>query len=330
MDTAVIVAALFLAFANGSNDTMKGTATLAGSGVMSARIALLFAVVTTLVGSLLCLLVAPQLIAAFSGKGLVSTSIAADPSFILAVSLGSGATVIVATLLRMPISTTHAIIGGLVGSGLAFAGTALNVVPLLGLFVLPLLLSPILAGLIAAGTYATHVWIRNRTDSEFTNDFQSGKESNTRLTRFAHIFTAGSVGLARGLNDSPKIAGLLLVVPYASPEYSVVAVAFIMALGGILASKKVGVTMSNNITSIDHTRGVNASFVTAFLVGCSSVIGLPVSTTLVAVGSIAGVGARGGDVRSAMLKKIGISWLITLPTAIGLSAAVATLLQYYA
>ena len=111
---AIILIGLLLAWGNGANDNFKGVATLLGSGTTSYRGALIWATVTTGLGSMTALLVARQLLSAFSGEGLVPAHVVADPIFPAAVALAAGLTVLAATRLGFPISTTHALIGGLV------------------------------------------------------------------------------------------------------------------------------------------------------------------------------------------------------------------------
>ncbi|MBA3659420.1 MAG: inorganic phosphate transporter, partial [Gemmatimonadales bacterium] len=116
-----------------------------GSGTTGYRTALPWATVTTMLGSLLALLLARGLIAAFRGKGLVPEALTADPAFLLSVSVAAALTVLLATRLGLPVSTTHALIGGLVGAGAVATHGHLDLARLGATFVLPLLLSPLLA-----------------------------------------------------------------------------------------------------------------------------------------------------------------------------------------
>ncbi|HEY8506586.1 MAG TPA: inorganic phosphate transporter, partial [Gemmataceae bacterium] len=117
MLTLIFLAVVFLAYTNGANDNFKGVATLFGSGTARYRTALLWATLTTLAGSLLALHFASGLVETFKGKGLVPDAITGSPRFLLAVSFGAAATVLLATRLGMPVSTTHALTGALVGAG---------------------------------------------------------------------------------------------------------------------------------------------------------------------------------------------------------------------
>ncbi|UUZ67532.1 inorganic phosphate transporter [Polaromonas sp. P2-4] len=119
MDYLLIAVALFLAFGNGANDNFKGFATVWGSESLSYRQALILATLATLAGSLLSLYLAHGLVQQFSGKGLLPPLVVDTPRFIASVGLGAALTVIIATRAGLPISTTHALLGGLVGAGLA-------------------------------------------------------------------------------------------------------------------------------------------------------------------------------------------------------------------
>ena len=121
----ILIAVLCLAFANGGNDNFKGVATLFGSGTTNYRGALAWATITTLLGSLTAVFLANRLLANFSGRGLVADGLVTDVDFVAAVGLAAGLTVLLATRVGMPISTTHSLLGALVGAGWA-AGSAIN------------------------------------------------------------------------------------------------------------------------------------------------------------------------------------------------------------
>lgn len=146
-------ATVFLAYANGANDNFKGVATLVGSGTTRYRPALLWATVTTLAGSLLALTLASGLLKAFSGKGLVEPALLTDPAFMAAVGLAAAGTVMVATVVGLPISTTHSLVGALVGVGLVASGGHIAWSRLGAVFLVPLLVSPLLAGGLAIAAY---------------------------------------------------------------------------------------------------------------------------------------------------------------------------------
>jgi PiT family inorganic phosphate transporter len=142
----ILLVALWLAYVNGANDNFKGVATLFGSGTTDYRRALWWATGATLLGSLTAIVLGTQLIKTFSGTGLVPDMAVADPVFRSAIGLGAAGTVLLATRLGWPISTTHSLLGALIGAGLATYGpSGINLNGLATLFLIPLLLSPLLA-----------------------------------------------------------------------------------------------------------------------------------------------------------------------------------------
>ena len=149
----IILATLFVAYTNGANDNFKGVATLLGSGTSDYPKALAWATVTTLAGSLTAFFFATKLVKTFSGKGLVPDALAATPEFLLAVALGASVTILLATVTGIPISTTHSLIGALVGTGLVAIGTGLGFSTLGKNFFIPLLSSPLIALFLAAVVY---------------------------------------------------------------------------------------------------------------------------------------------------------------------------------
>src|SRR4051812_550114 len=161
MTWIVLAAGLFLAYSNGSNDNFKGVATIYGSGTASYRKSLAWATVTTLAGSLLTSVLAAGLIKTFSAKGLVPDAIATSPTFLAAAALGAALTVLAATLLGMPVSTTHALTGALIGAGLS-SGSSVNLGVLGKSFFLPLILSPVLAMAITLVLYPSARFARRK------------------------------------------------------------------------------------------------------------------------------------------------------------------------
>jgi len=156
----LVVASLFLAYTNGANDNFKGVATLFGSGTTDYKQALGLATVATFAGSISSIFLAEKLVKNFSGKGLVPDHVASSPDFLLAVALGAGLTVLLATLRGFPISTTHSLVGALVGSGFAAVGMATNFAQLGKTFFLPLLASPLIA--LTLGAILYYIFTRAR------------------------------------------------------------------------------------------------------------------------------------------------------------------------
>src|SRR5262249_23018292 len=149
----LFLATCFLAYSNGANDNFKGVASLFGSRTCSYRAAISWATITTFAGSIMSILLAQALLKKFSAKGIVPDHFAGSEYFLLAVAIGAGITVILATLTAFPISATHALTGAIIGCGFVAVGSQVNLGVLGKGFVLPLLLSPVLAIAIAGILY---------------------------------------------------------------------------------------------------------------------------------------------------------------------------------
>ena len=113
----LFIAACFLAYSNGANDNFKGVATLFGSGTTNYKKAINWATITTFAGSIAAIFLAETLVKNFSGKGLVPDDLIQNPIFAISIALGAGITVLLATKIGMPISTTHGLVGALFGAG---------------------------------------------------------------------------------------------------------------------------------------------------------------------------------------------------------------------
>ena len=364
---------LFVAYANGANDNFKGVATLYGANVTSYKTAITIATVATFAGCVASIFLAQTLVQAFSGKGLVPNAVAASPIFLLAVAAGAGATVILATVLGFPVSTTHGLTGALVGAGYMAAGDQLNLSALGSSFVLPLLLGPVVSIALAIPLYKIAHALSVRWGIEKQSciciapgQFVPAPQSDLccdgavvvcvapqaalslgtapdcvdkysgvvfgitaqKLVDAVHFVSAAAVSFARGLNDTPKIVALTLVVAALDLRISMLAVATAMALGGLINARKVALTMSKKIASMNDGQALTANLVTAFLVIVASRYGLPVSTTHVSVGAITGIGIVNGSADRKVLGSIALSWLLTLPIAAALSAITYVVCRY--
>lgn len=354
MEWLLIAAALFIAFSNGANDNFKGFATVWGTNTLNYRQALILATLATVAGSLASLTLAEDLVQQFSGKGLVPDVVASAPLFILSVATGAALTVFLATQLGFPVSTTHALIGGLVGAGLAQSEGVVHFDQLAGTFMLPLLISPIIAvvlGMLAYKVFRMHPIEIAKDCACLVAPTQSliPMLDGTLVSRFStpgillasdamcerletpvrfsvsnnmdrlHILSAMAICFARGVNDTPKLTALFLAAHLLQPSASVAMISFAMAMGGLLFARQVAKTMSQRITRMDRTQGLAANLITASLVLIASKFGLPVSTTHVSVGSIAGVGASAKTLDWQTLRNVLLSWVVTLPFAAGVA-----------
>lgn len=359
----IVAIGLFLAYANGANDNFKGAATLLGSGTASYRRALIWATLTTALGSATALILARGLLAVFSGKGLVPADVVANPVFPLAVALAAGVTVMLAARLGFPISTTHALVGALVGAGWLSSSTGVNLSKLGSGFLLPLLTSPFIAIALSYGLYPLARSIRTRMGVEPETCVCVGEDvvgvvagnpgaaqalravtlpvlrvgdravcqvrysgdvmglSAKTLLDGAHYLSAGVVSFARGLNDTPKIAALLLVGGTLSATHAIVGVGFAIAVGGLIGARRVAETMAHGVTEMSPGQGFAANMITGLLVVGASKFGMPVSTTHVSCGSLFGIGAVTQRAHWTTIGQILLAWVITLPVAGALGAA---------
>lgn len=352
-----------LAFANGANDNCKGVATLVGFGAARPASALLWAAVTTAAGSVVSFWLATGLIRSFSGGGLFADGTTLPASFFVAVLTGAAAWVLFATFAGLPVSTTHAITGGLCGAGAgAFGATTVQWAIAGQKFAVPLALSPLLslaavyalawpvavvvgrwaarcvciaplqpAATGAASTAAPLPVLVSGTSTACDAAGATGV-SGASVANGVHWLTSGMVGFARGWNDAPKIAALSVGVLVAQGIDGATGVAFgivtvAMAAGGLLSGRKVLDTLSRRVTTMPLPESLAASFITATLVSLASWHALPVSTTQVSTGAIVGVGLK-HDPRAVcwnIVTHIVLSWLVTLPVAALVAAATAAL-----
>jgi len=308
-------------------------------------------------------------VATFSGKGLVPDAVTTEPLFLGSVGLAAALTVAVATRVGMPISTTHALIGGLVGAGWVWAGPELAIGHLGKVFLLPLATSPLLAmaatlplymaaraGRLGLGVQEdtcvcvgaevrepalAGVALREAAASGPLVTASTGHAEDCRrryqgqvlgieaqpALDAAHFVSAGAVGFARGLNDAPKIAALLMLTGGVAALQGFAGVAIAMAVGGWLASRRVAQTVSYGITGMNAGQGFVANLVTAALVSGASWIGVPVSTTHVSVGALFGVGVASREGHWRTIATVISAWVLTLPFAAAMGIVLALLLR---
>ena len=136
-----------------------------------------------------------------------------------------------------------------------------------------------------------------------------------RLVDIGHFLSAGAVGFARGLNDTPKLVALGLVGGALDLPWAIALVASVMAFGGLIHAQEVAQTVSKRITAMDPEQGLLANVVTSFLVIFASKWGLPVSTTHISCGALFGIGVANGHARWNIIRTILMAWLLTLPIA---------------
>ena len=353
MTIAAFILLVALAAANGANDVSKGVATLAGAGVTRYRTAIVWGAAATLFGGLLSIVTGHAM-----GKLFSSGIIGSHPvtTFALAVLAGTLTWITLASVLRLPVSTTHALVGSLVGAGLLFAPGAIHWDGILIKVVTPLLVSIVVAyGISAVLGMAGQVWRWQRsrrpapasalaasespggagTDdaagrSTTTATVTAGTQTVARAPALAaralaglHWLSSWATCTARALNDTPKIAavGAFALIPAgmtASQVTTTVAVA--MGLGSLLGVR-VARTLGERVVRMGHLEGFRANACTAVLVGVGAQMGWPMSTTHVSSGAIAGIpGTKVSRLNPKTLRDFVIAWTVT-PAVGGLVAA---------
>jgi PiT family inorganic phosphate transporter len=326
---AILVLTIGLAAANGANDVPKGVATLAGAGVTRYRTAMVWGTLTTLVGSFLSLRLADELTKLFS-KGIITAT--PTPAFTLAVLVGTVAWVAFATVTRLPVSTTQALIGALVGAGLVLGGesvawgalpekvllpTALAIGVAYGISFLLNLIRFRVPECICVGAEAPagapaaidpsgvaafspppsalpRLRVEVGTVEECRVHGKHGKRLDITVNGL-HWLSSGAASLARGLNDTPKIVavGAFALVPAGMSSQSVLLyVAGAMAVGSVLFGTRVARRLGDDVVRMDHIEGFKANLTTATLVGFAANRGLPLSTTQVSSSAIAGAAGQ--------------------------------------
>jgi PiT family inorganic phosphate transporter len=343
--TVIFVLLVGLAAANGANDVSKGVATLAGAGVARYRTAILWGAGTTLLGALLSIPLGRGM-----GKLFSSGIVAATPTtaFALAVLVGTVSWVALASVARLPVSTTHAIVGSLVGAGLLLSADAVRWDGVLQKTLMPLLISIAVAYALSLLLALLAGWVSRRTArpdrSVADEDAAPGDDGGTVTTTTRakapaeterstsgqflsglHWLSSGAASAARGLNDTPKIAaigGFALLPAGFSANQLTLLVAGSMAAGSLLGIR-VAHTLGEKVVRMSHSEGLRANLTTAVLVGAGATLALPMSTTHVSTGAI--VGSAGGDVRrinGGTLRDFLIAWTVTPLFTAAVAAAV--------
>ncbi|MBB5033948.1 inorganic phosphate transporter [Prosthecobacter vanneervenii] len=297
----ITLAVIVVAYANGANANFKGVASLFGSGTTSYRTAVHWATITTFAGCVAAMYWTGGLLKTFTGKGLVPEALIAQPLFLLAVAAGAGVSGFLATWLGFPVSTTHLLTGALLGAG--WIAGDVNVVTLWESFLKPLLISPLLA--LAGGMLVYGI----------LKPLRLAPDHRTRTLDALHILSAGAVSFARGLNDTPKMAALLLGVGWLNGSAGMILVAVAMAAGGLISAGRVADTLAHKITDMNPGQGFAANLATALLVTTASISGLPVSTTHVSVGALLGIGIITRQAKWRTVIPVLAAWVITLPCA---------------
>ena len=326
----VIVLALFFDFTNGFHDTANAMATPIATGAMKPKVAVGLAAVLNLVGAFLSTEVAKTIsggiIKEDGGEVLIT------PEVIFAGLIGAIVWNMTTWLFGLPSSSSHALFGGLIGAAIvgSWSLDTVDFVVLLDKVVIAAVAAPIIAGLVAFTATKLAYAITRRYD---------GRPDGRDGFRYAQIFSSSLVALAHGTNDAQKTMGIItltLISVGALPAGSgptfwiITACAIAIALGTYMGGWRIIRTLGTGLTDVKPAQGFAAETSTAATILASSHLGFALSTTQVASGSVigSGLGRRGSKVRWSTAGRIGIGWLLTLPSSAivgGLAAALTKL-----
>jgi inorganic phosphate transporter, PiT family len=319
----VVLTALAFDFTNGFHDTGNAMATSIATGALGPRTAVAISGALNFVGAFLSLAVAATI-----ANGLVNT---ADVTLsVVAAGLAGGIIWNLLTwLFGIPSSSSHALIGGVIGSTIAAAGgSAVLWHGLASKVVIPAVLSPIIAGLVAAiGTWSLYRITRSLTQAARGHGFRIGQ-----------IGSACLVSLAHGTNDAQKTMGVITLALIANgtlvsgsnaPIWVIVSCAIAISLGTYLGGWRVIRTLGKGLVEIAAPQGMAAESASAAVILLSSSFGYSLSTTHVATGSIigSGLGKKGAEVRWNVAGRMATAWVFTLPCS-GLVGAAAYALAH--
>jgi PiT family inorganic phosphate transporter len=312
----VVITALAFDFTNGFHDTGNAMATSIATGALSPRVAVALSGLLNLVGAFLSLAVAATI-----ASGLVNT---ADVTLtVVAAGLAGGIIWNLLTwLFGIPSSSSHALIGGVIGSTLAAAGgSAIKWHGLVSKVIIPAGLSPIIAALVAA----TGVWLLYRISRNMTTAARS------HGFRIGQVGSACMVSLAHGTNDAQKTMGVITLALIANgtlpsgsqaPFWVILSCALAISLGTYIGGWRVIRTLGKGLVEIESPQGMAAESSSAAVILLSSSFGYSLSTTHVATGSIVGtgIGKKGAEVRWNVAGRMASAWLLTLPCSAAVGA----------
>jgi inorganic phosphate transporter, PiT family len=307
----VIVTGLCFDFTNGFHDTANAMATSIATKAIGPRTAVGLSAVLNLVGAFLSLSVAATI-----ANGLVNTGLVT-----LTVVFGglAGAIIwnLVTWLFGIPSSSSHALIGGVIGSTVAAAGShAVKWQGLVSKVIIPAVLSPFIAALVATvGTYLVYRIARSLREGSRRHGFRIGQ-----------VGSASLVSLAHGTNDAQKTMGIITLALIANgtlaagattPLWVIVLCALSIASGTYSGGWRVIRTLGKGLVEIEPPQGFAAESSSAATILLSTHFGYSLSTTQVATGSIlgCGLGKKGAQVRWNVAGRMGVAWIITLPSA---------------
>ncbi|MFN3866420.1 MAG: anion permease [Demequina sp.] len=307
----VIATALAFDFTNGFHDTGNAMATSIATKALKPRQAVLLSASLNLVGAFLSLSVAATIATGIVDAEIVTLEV------VLAGLVGGIVWNLLTWLLGIPSSSSHALVGGVVGAVLAAAGTSgVLWTGLTAKVLIPALIAPVVAILVAAigTTFVTRITA------------EVSEQDNDTMFRWGQIGSASLVSLAHGTNDAQKSMGIILLALIAAgavpedssvPFWVILSCALAMAAGTYMGGWRVIRTLGKGLVELSSRQGMAAETSSAAVILLSSHFGYSLSTTHVATGSIlgSGVGMKGATVRWSVAGRMFAAWLITVPAA---------------
>jgi PiT family inorganic phosphate transporter len=309
----VVVTALGFDFTNGFHDTANAMATTIATGALRPKLAVTVAAILNFVGAFISLKVAATV-----AEGIVDSG-AITPSVVFGGLVGAVVWNLGTWWFGLPSSSSHALIGGVVGATLVAAGGgAIEVDGIVSKVIVPALVSPVVAGGIAAlGVVAVYAMIRHFQEDRAEREF-----------RWAQVASSSMVALAHGTNDAQKTMGVISLALIANgsiaggdnfdvPTWVVVSCATAIALGTYCGGWRIIKTLGTKVVEVRPPQGFGSEAVAATVILASSHVGFPLSTTQVVSGAVtgSGVGRPGADVNWGVAGRIVIGWVLTLPAA---------------
>ncbi len=308
----IVIAALIFDFTNGAHDCANAIATVVSTKVISPRAAIVMAASLNLIGAFLGTEVAHTL-----GSGIVRPEVVEGSHIlVLAALLGAISWNSITWYFGIPSSSSHALIGGLMGAAMAHAGAdALNGLSILKKVILPLLASPL------AGFIMGYV-LMYLLSLVF---FRVNRSLVRRIFKKAQLGSAGFMALSHGLNDAQKTMGVITLALLIFGEIDTISVplwvklacALTMAAGTAMGGWKIVKTMGHKIFKLEPEHGFAAETSAAAVIGCASLVGAPISTTHTITACIFGVGStkRLSAVRWGVAGNLIIAWVLTIPAS---------------
>jgi PiT family inorganic phosphate transporter len=324
--TPILVAVLLLAvtfdYINGFHDTANAIATSVSTRALKPQWAIVMSAIANFGGAFVGTAVAGTI------SGGLITSQAESQTVVAAALIGAITWNLITWRMGIPSSSSHALIGGLLGAAGAAAGTASwNLQGVVEKVLLPLVASPIVGGIAALLLMVVIFNVFRRAHPKTMND------SFRRL----QVLSAAFMAFSHGSNDAQKTMGVMTLALFNAgviadkhvPVLVIVAAASAMSLGTAAGGWRIIKTMGSRVVKLDPVHGFAAETTAASVIIVASHFGMPVSTTHVISGAIMGTGAsdRFNAVRWAVARNIGVAWVLTIPAA-GIFAAIAYLVLH--